>query len=111
MAVTSRRRRRWIVLLVLVGATVWYSRSRRSVVDDVVGPDAPAPSPWPVESPPDGSPPGPDYTIKGNASSMLFHTPSSPYYARTNADVWFRTPEEATAAGFTQWMPKKRTPR
>ncbi|WP_232661803.1 sunset domain-containing protein [Pseudonocardia sp. TRM90224] len=57
---------------------------------------------------PDGAAPGPEYTIKGNAGSMLFHPPSSPYYKRTKAEVWFRTPEEATAAGFTEWTPKKR---
>ena len=31
---------------------------------------------------------------------MKFHAPSSPWYARTIAEVWFRTPEAAEAAGF-----------
>ena len=31
---------------------------------------------------------------------MKFHAPSSPWYARTNAEVWFRTAEAAEAAGF-----------
>src|SRR6478752_6625965 len=58
---------------------------------------------------PDGAAPGPEFTIKGNADSMLFHTPESPYYARTRAEVWFRTAEEAAAAGFTEWRPHRRT--
>jgi hypothetical protein len=45
--------------------------------------------------------------IKGNAYSMLFHTESSPYYGRTKAEVWFRTEEEATAAGFTKWTRRR----
>jgi hypothetical protein len=57
---------------------------------------------------PDGSAPGPGYTIKGNAGSMLFHLPSSPYYARTKPALWFRTAEDARAAGFTEWKPKRR---
>ncbi len=57
---------------------------------------------------PDGSAPGPEYTIKGNAESMLFHTPESPYYERTRAEVWFRDADEARAAGFTEWLPKRR---
>ncbi len=31
---------------------------------------------------------------------MKFHAPSSPWFDRTNADVWFRTAEAAEAAGF-----------
>ncbi|WP_300014493.1 hypothetical protein [Pseudonocardia sp.] len=58
---------------------------------------------------PDGSAPGPDFTIKGNAGSMLFHPPSSPYYARTKAEVWFRTAEDAVAAGFSAHTPRRRT--
>ena len=34
---------------------------------------------------------------------MLFHTPDSPSYERTRAEVWFRTADEAAAAGFTKW--------
>jgi small subunit ribosomal protein S2 len=40
------------------------------------------------------------FEIKGNKNSMKFHAPSSPWYARTNAEVWFRTAEAAEAAGF-----------
>ncbi|WP_219415021.1 sunset domain-containing protein [Pseudonocardia nigra] len=57
---------------------------------------------------PDGSAPAAEYTIKGKHASRLFHPPASPYYARTRADVWFRTTEDARAAGFTEWSAKRR---
>lgn len=74
-------------------------RSRRPARDWGSGSAAPLP---------DGSAPGPEYPIKGNAGSMLFHSPSSPYYERTRAEVWFRTVTDARAAGFTEWVPRKR---
>ena len=33
---------------------------------------------------------------------MLFHTPESPYYGRTRAEVWFDSEASARAAGFTR---------
>jgi hypothetical protein len=51
----------------------------------------------------DGSAPGAEYTIKGNADSMLYHAPESPYYVRTRAEAWFATAEAAEAAGFQPW--------
>ena len=47
----------------------------------------------------DGSAPE-GFDIKGNQGSMKFHTPDSPWYGRTKAEVWFATPEAAKAAGF-----------
>jgi len=47
----------------------------------------------------DGSAPE-GFEIKGNQNSMKFHAPSSPWYGRTIAEVWFRTTEAAEAAGF-----------
>jgi large subunit ribosomal protein L4 len=41
------------------------------------------------------------YDIKGNADSMKYHTPESPYYTRTVAEVWFDSVEAAEAAGFS----------
>jgi large subunit ribosomal protein L17 len=46
------------------------------------------------ENPPEG------FDIKGNEDSMKFHTPESPWYGRTVAEVWFRTTEAAEKAGF-----------
>ena len=40
------------------------------------------------------------YPVKGNADSMKYHTPESPYYDRTVAEVWFASAEAAEAAGF-----------
>ncbi len=51
----------------------------------------------PLEDPaaaPDG------YPVKGNADSMKYHTPESPYYDRTVAEVWFADTDAAEAAGF-----------
>ncbi|WP_317846271.1 30S ribosomal protein S2, sunset domain variant [Nocardioides rotundus] len=47
----------------------------------------------------DGSAPE-GFEIKGNKDSMKFHAPSSPWYDRTKAEVWFRTAEAAEKAGF-----------
>jgi hypothetical protein len=59
----------------------------------------------PHQGPPDG------FTIKGNAQSMLFHTPDSPYYGRTKPEVWFRTEADAERAGFAKYTrrPRKST--
>jgi hypothetical protein len=43
------------------------------------------------------------YDIKGNEDSMLYHTPDSPSYKRTIAEVWFRDVPTAEAAGFHRW--------
>jgi hypothetical protein len=50
----------------------------------------------------DGSAPA-GYAIKGNTDSMLFHTPESPSYEVTVAEVWFESEEAAQAAGFSRW--------
>lgn len=56
---------------------------------------------------PDGS--GPDgWVVKGNTGSMLFHTPDSPSYDGTSADVWFESEEVARTAGFAHWDRKRR---
>ena len=50
---------------------------------------------------PDGSQPD-GFPIKGNADSMLYHTPSSRHYAQTVAEVWFATEAAAEEAGFSK---------
>jgi hypothetical protein len=42
------------------------------------------------------------YDIKGNADSMLYHTPASAFYDRTVAEVWFATEAAAEAAGYAK---------
>jgi hypothetical protein len=56
----------------------------------------------------DGSAPSARHTIKGNADTMLFHTPDSPHYEQTEAEVWFTDEESAKAAGFKHWDHLKR---
>lgn len=56
----------------------------------------------------DGAAPAEDYTVKGKRSSKLFHTAESPYFGRTKADVWFKTPADAESAGFAAWNHKKK---
>jgi hypothetical protein len=103
----------------LIGANPLFAPPRQAEAD--TGPAAaepvrPSPTPRPraaaaqlvvgsgaARALPDGSAPGPEYTIKGNADSMLFHRPDSPYYSRTKAEIWFRTATDARAAGFTEY--------
>jgi hypothetical protein len=77
------------------------ARSRRAAVVEIPPSAAPAQA--------DGSPPGPEYTIKAKSGSELFHGPGSPYFGRTRAEFWFRTAADARAAGFTEWTPRRRT--
>jgi large subunit ribosomal protein L17 len=49
----------------------------------------------------DGSAPE-GFTIKGNENSMKYHTTESPWYDQTVAEVWFKTEDDAVAAGFTK---------
>ncbi|RIK17827.1 MAG: hypothetical protein DCC50_00430 [Acidobacteria bacterium] len=48
------------------------------------------------------------WQIKGNAGSMLFHTPESPSYEDVRAEVWFESEEAARAAGFAHWDRRQR---
>jgi large subunit ribosomal protein L22 len=48
------------------------------------------------------------YPIKGNTNSMKYHTPESPFYGRTIAEVWFATEEDAEAAGFEKPASQKK---
>ena len=49
----------------------------------------------------DGSATCPDeFSIKGNASSRIYHLPGEPSYAQTIAEICFATEEDAKAAGF-----------
>ena len=63
---------------------------------------------WAGSVKPDADGNGPDtHPIKGNADSMLYHTPDSRYYKVTKAEVWFDTEENAEAAGFSKPGSKK----
>jgi hypothetical protein len=45
--------------------------------------------------------------VKGKTATRVFYAPGSAYYARTRADVWFRTAGDAAAAGFTARAPRR----
>lgn len=78
-----------------------------SVTADAL-PDGPF-GPGSVPARADGSSPHPDYTIKGKTAARVFHTPVGPYYTRVRADVWFRSADDARAAGFTERAPRPRS--
>jgi hypothetical protein len=64
--------------------------------DDAGTPSAPA-----SQARPDAAGGCPDAApIKGNANSMIYHTPGSRSYARTKAEACFATTEAAEAAGY-----------
>jgi outer membrane biosynthesis protein TonB len=63
----------------------------------------PGPHPGSALPTADGSPPGPEFTIKANSGSKRFHDPESPYYVRTRADMWFTSAADAEQAGFAAW--------
>jgi hypothetical protein len=56
----------------------------------------------------DGSSPDPaGFAVKGKTATKVFHAPGGAYYTRTRADVWFRTADDARAAGFTERGPRR----
>jgi uncharacterized membrane protein ArfC len=66
-------------------------------------PDPPAPH-GPGSARPDAHGAGPDgWTVKGNEESKLYHSPESPSFGITRAEVWFRDAATAEAAGFNRW--------
>lgn len=65
--------------------------------------ELPAGAAWPLDN--GDAPEG--YSIKGNAGSGLYHRPGTAFYNRTVAEFWFRSADEAEAAGF-QLPPSQR---
>ncbi|HVX55397.1 F0F1 ATP synthase subunit B [Nocardioides sp.] len=64
--------------------------------------------PGAVKAPADGSQPD-GYIVKGNAESMLYHAPGGRWYDTTQAEYWFRSEEDAIAAGFTKAGTRKKS--
>lgn len=111
----------WIIIAIVVIALIAVavqSRSRGGAPQGV--PTAPAGAP--VAPPPpapvitagphegsvmpaaDGSSPSEgEYAVKANSGSKRYHSPESPFYVRTRADLWFRTEADAERAGFGPW--------
>jgi len=110
----------WLVLAAVLGFVLgWLMRGVRAAESTEPEPEPkpePEPEPTRVEGPPSpvepdahpgsakplpgGDAPSPDYTIKGKVRSMIYHAPQSPAYERTIADIWFKTEDDAVAAGF-----------
>ncbi|HQY98061.1 MAG TPA: 50S ribosomal protein L17, partial [Phycicoccus sp.] len=44
--------------------------------------------------------PDADYTVKGNGDSGKYHVEGSQWYDATIAEFWFKSAEDAEAAGF-----------
>ena len=87
--VGRRHRCTGIALLVLV-ASACADRGPTSEVVELPGPGTP------LE---DGSAPE-GYQVKGNANSGLYHEPDGQWYEQTDAEFWFKSAEDAEAAGF-----------
>ena len=50
----------------------------------------------------DGTSPDEAYTVKGNADSGKYHEADGQWYEQTEAEFYFKTAEDAEAAGFTK---------
>ena len=50
----------------------------------------------------DGSSPDDAYTVKGNADSGKYHEADGQWFDQTVAEFWFKSAEDAEAAGFTK---------
>lgn len=84
----------------LVGPATSVAAAAAAVSDAT---SRPGPYPGSLLPAEDGSSPSPDHQVKANEGSRRFHTPDSPFYLRTRGDAWFRTADEARAAGFSAW--------
>jgi hypothetical protein len=104
----------WLLLAAILGFILgWLLRQQKYMrAHAATGRTAAAPakavalsggveSAGPVNAVKGGGAPTAEYTIKGNRDSMYFHTPGSPSYDQTIAEVWFKSEAEARAAGFT----------
>jgi hypothetical protein len=80
--------------------------ARTSVASAGLPSDAPF-GPGSVRARSDGSSPDPAHVVKGKIATKVFYTPAAAYYTRTRADVWFRTADDARAAGFTERAPRR----
>jgi uncharacterized membrane protein ArfC len=47
------------------------------------------------------------WLVKGKEDGKVYHTPDSPSYEQTVADVWFKTEQSAVQAGFSPWKKGK----
>ncbi len=85
-------------------ATIVEAPTANANVDADAGTDAPevAALPAGAKAPLKSGNAPKGYEIKGNQDSMLFHEPDGQWYDATIAELWFKTAEDAEAAGFTR---------
>ena len=74
------------------------------VADVVEAPSLPAGAKAPTKT--GKAPKG--YDVKGNADSGLYHLPDGQWYDATEAEFWFKSAEDAEAAGFTKAGARKK---
>ncbi len=74
------------------------TKTEAKTEDDAEAPALPKRAKAPLKS--GGAPKG--YEIKGNADSGLYHEPDGQWYDATIAEFYFKTAEDAEAAGFTR---------
>jgi hypothetical protein len=93
------------------GFTAWNKPKSGAAAPEAAAAPVVEPGAYPGSAKPltGGAAPSAEYTVKGNEDSKLFHTPESAFYEHTTAEVWFKTPAEAAAAGFTPWNELRRT--
>ena len=77
-------------------ATKAAEDTKAAAAADAPAVDLPAGAAAPNE---DGSAPE-GYPVKGNANSGLYHEPDGQWYEQTEAEFWFKSAEDAEAAGF-----------
>ncbi|MDQ6641922.1 MAG: 50S ribosomal protein L4 [Actinomycetota bacterium] len=84
-------------------ATIVEPPALDAVTDDVVTEEqVQAPLPAGAKLPLKSGKAPKGYEIKGNQDSMLFHEPDGQWYDATEAELYFKTPEDAEAAGFNR---------
>jgi large subunit ribosomal protein L4 len=71
------------------------------VADEAAADDAPA-LPKGAKAPLKSGNAPKGYEVKGNSNSGLYHEPDGQWYDATDAEFWFKSAEDAEAAGFTR---------
>ncbi|MGN6485700.1 MAG: 30S ribosomal protein S1 [Thermomicrobiales bacterium] len=79
-------------------ATAFSSSDESGAPAKVLGPAGDEGKTWVAGNGTNDVPDG--FPIKGNADSHIYHTPESPWYGRTIAEVYYATTEAAEAAGY-----------
>jgi len=85
-------------MLVETPAAEFTTEAKAEAVADDAKPELPKGAKVPLKS--GGAPKG--FEVKGNADSGLYHEPDGQWYDQTVAEFYFKTADDAEAAGFTR---------